>query len=870
MPRDELLDQLSLELAQTDAVLVIGPRQSGKSHALNAFAARLNEAHSQHCFVTHDDPQALALVQAAIPGQILLFHNLELAEAELLRALADQVALGVKVVGTLGTEEDTRTYETVILDLTTSAHPAANALGQTQNLRLSPLTQEQAERLAFAKQLAPLDSVTNRTVAQLSWGRPGWLIDLLKLAASGKVLADPAPQIQSVNSGDMHLPSLSFASRAAETHLDEAGIAAAIVLSKLEPRTLEGAGRLVGNEHVTALQRAGLLVGNAVNSGLYGVPEIYAAALEPHVDSARLRRSSAEAANVLLSQESIGIAISVRESVFCAWAHDPAALGSEGNPLSLERSNQTHSRIVTQIASVLLRFGRVESRDLMLRAHTAPELGEIDRVRAATIFRGPFEGLSVFRTVAAEVAASATTASDSLGEKLHFERQLALVFLQQQLIAEHDGTTTQTGPLSLSAMRAASLAAESSAAHTAPRQRSVSSARADDPAAQAALVFARLNDSLPLGADTAEVFRAACAHPTFEVSLLAEQLIALDQLPRGLQPSPHFTQPGSAGRIAGASHHTSRFHRISGLAISGGSELHDLLATAAVIESLISLLTAEHMSVVQELQNTVRRFPGAALHAVWAQHLSAAVTALASGDAPRAALEWASLDKTLPYFLPQRVRTMITEIGEQINKSSSAHHAEHRHFLLDYVLGDLDALKVPTPTPTPTPTLDTESMPALMPLPIFRLVSAHLNAREAQNPVALQRIALVLQAKHLWAPAAYAFLSARAIFLRRRATGSVTRCDALIQALNEQARLHAPWFSSESIEPPQSVRLTRRETAVTQLCARGLSNRQIAEHLELSVRTVESHLASARAKLGATRRSQLAERFQALEKLSTT
>lgn len=862
MPRDELLDQLSLELTQTDAVLVIGPRQSGKKHALNEFAARLNEADSQHCFVAHDDPQALALIRAALPGQILLFHNLELAEAELLRALADQVALGVKVVGTLGTEEDTRTYETVILDLTTSAHPAASALGQTQNLLLSPLTQEQAERIAYAKQLAPLDSVMIRTVARLSWGRPGWLIDLLKLAASGKVLANPAPQIQNVNSGDMHLPALSFASRAAETHLDQAGIAAAIVLSKLEPRTLEGAGRLVGSEHVTALQKSGLLVSIAVNSGLYGVPEIYAAALETQADSAVLQRTSAEAANVLLLQESVGIAISVRESVFCAWAHDPSVLSSELSALSRERSNQAHSGIVAQIASVLLRFGRVESRDLMLRAHSAPEFDEIDRVRAATIFRGPFEGLAVYRRMATELTASLvnTNGSGLSTERLYFERQLALVFLQQQLIAEHDGTITQTGPLSLAAVRTSLAAPQSSVTEAANREQDLACGNPDT-AAQATLVFARLNDSLPLGPDTAAVLRTAYDHPSFEVALLAEQLIALDQLPRGLQPSPHFAQLGSAGRPAGASHHTSRFHRISGLALSGSSELHDLLTTAAVIEALISLLSAEHMSVIGELENTVRRLPGAALQVLWAQHLIAAVTALGAGDASRAAIEWASLDKTLPYFLPQRVRTLITEIGAEISQSSSGRDAEHRHFLLDYVLGDLDVINVPTPV--------TESGPALIPLPILRLVSAHLSAREAQNPVALQRIALVLQEKHLWAPAGYAFLNARSIFLRRRATGSVTRCDALIQALNEQARLHAPWYSSESFEPPQRVRLTRRETAVTQLCVRGLSNRQIAEHLKLSVRTVESHLASARAKLGATRRSQLVERFQELEKLTS-
>lgn len=848
MPRDELLDQLTTELAQTDAVLVIGPRQSGKRHALNAFAARLSERHSQHSFIAHNDPKALDLVRAAQPGQILLFNNLELADAELLRALADQVAAGVKVVGTLGTDEDTRTYEEVILDLTTSAHPAASALAQTQNLRLSPLSLEQAEQLAYSKQLVPLDSVTIRAVAQLSWGRPGWLIDLLKLAASGKVLADPLPQIKGVNSSDMHLPALSFASRAAETHLEPASIAAAIVLSNLEARTLDGANHLVGNDHVVALRQAGILVTNTANSGLYGVPEIYAAALEPQVDPAVLRRTASAAAKVLLLQESIGIAISVRESVFCAWAYDPLALGTETVDPASQRTDQIHSRIATQTASVLLLFGRTESRDLMLRANASTSFSDIDRIRAATIFRGPIEGLRTFRSVLEESAFGHN--SEALGAIRTPESQLSLDFLQQQLIAAHDGSGTQTGPLSLNSMQLAQ-----------QRQQS-----GDDPSVIAVRVFTRLNDAQPLGEDTLTVFEAACAHPVLEVALLAEQLFALDQLRLGVQPSPHFTQPGSAGRIAGAKHTTSRFHRISGLAVSGTGDLHDLLATAAVTEAIISLLTAEHISAVEELQHTVARLPGAMLHSIWARHFTAAVTALATGDTSRARLEWQLFSKSLPYFLPQRVRTLVTEIGEELSEKGNGGRTKSHHFLLDYVLGDLDAVKLPKHTNL----AQYDGVPPSGPLPIYRLISAHLSARDAQNPVALQRISQVLQAQHLWAPAAYALLNARAIFLRRRATGSVTHCNGLIESLNDQARQYAPWFSAESLEPPRAIRLTRRETSVTQLCAEGLSNRQIAERLEVSIRTVESHLASARAKLGAGRRSQLAERFQELLKLTAT
>ncbi len=53
-------------------------------------------------------------------------------------------------------------------------------------------------------------------------------------------------------------------------------------------------------------------------------------------------------------------------------------------------------------------------------------------------------------------------------------------------------------------------------------------------------------------------------------------------------------------------------------------------------------------------------------------------------------------------------------------------------------------------------------------------------------------------------------------------------------------------------------RLSRRESQIARLAARGLSNGQIAEELVLSVRTVESHLYQAYGKLGVRRRDQLA------------
>ncbi|HET8632124.1 MAG TPA: alpha/beta fold hydrolase [Thermomicrobiales bacterium] len=57
---------------------------------------------------------------------------------------------------------------------------------------------------------------------------------------------------------------------------------------------------------------------------------------------------------------------------------------------------------------------------------------------------------------------------------------------------------------------------------------------------------------------------------------------------------------------------------------------------------------------------------------------------------------------------------------------------------------------------------------------------------------------------------------------------------------------------------PPTATLTRREREVLPLVARGLSNRQIAAALSIGERTVESHVASILAKLGAANRAQLA------------
>ncbi|HZB49884.1 MAG TPA: helix-turn-helix transcriptional regulator, partial [Mycobacteriales bacterium] len=62
----------------------------------------------------------------------------------------------------------------------------------------------------------------------------------------------------------------------------------------------------------------------------------------------------------------------------------------------------------------------------------------------------------------------------------------------------------------------------------------------------------------------------------------------------------------------------------------------------------------------------------------------------------------------------------------------------------------------------------------------------------------------------------------------------------------------------EPAEDAVSIVLTRREQEIARMAAQGLTDREIAEALVVSVRTVESHLAAAYRKLGIRSRRELA------------
>ncbi|HEY5786414.1 MAG TPA: AAA family ATPase [Microlunatus sp.] len=104
--------------------------------------------------------------------------------------------------------------------------------------------------------------------------------------------------------------------------------------------------------------------------------------------------------------------------------------------------------------------------------------------------------------------------------------------------------------------------------------------------------------------------------------------------------------------------------------------------------------------------------------------------------------------------------------------------------------------------------------------------------------------------------AAQLLCSARDIFQRLQAQPFLDRCVDELAACGT-------WADTLSSGDPAGPRLTAQELAVARLVSRGLTNREVAAQLVLSVKTVSYHLGNVYAKYGVRSRTALATRFRA-------
>jgi DNA-binding NarL/FixJ family response regulator len=103
--------------------------------------------------------------------------------------------------------------------------------------------------------------------------------------------------------------------------------------------------------------------------------------------------------------------------------------------------------------------------------------------------------------------------------------------------------------------------------------------------------------------------------------------------------------------------------------------------------------------------------------------------------------------------------------------------------------------------------------------------------------------------------AAQACAAHRTLGRRKKMRTMATRCHEL---LAQFAGTLPVWVRADPLPPAQHSVLTEREREVATLAAKGLSNRDIASRLVVSVRTVENHLQRAYGKLGIASRAHLA------------
>lgn len=821
-------------VACSQPVLLLGPSGSGRTFALRTLASLLAEERIPHLFVDATAPEAVEAIDSAAAGTVLLFDDYDRAPPEVLRAIASHLLSGAAGVGTA----DEILFSTARGDRLSRLYEGApelrEALAEARTVRLRPAEHESIARILHCVSSERLDSVTVSTLQQLAWGRPGWALDALSLHRNGSVTSTPLPRVRRPYASDLLLPSLRHASEIAEAELEAVDIAAAVTLSEIGPRSRNSVLDIVGSAVHHRLQASGILIAAPDSPESFGVPELYAAAIRGSTDPELLSAARRRAASHLLAQEVFGIPLADREAVFCSRALSRHGDGQDREIDADPSLGEHHARFQQRFVADLISFGEGErARDLLLQLGPhGPGLSWLARARLASVLRGAHTGLQALMSAEPPRGNCDLPSPDP-------SVRFALLLLRSRLAAQA-GIELEVH------------------ADIAPD---------DEQWNDAQLVARRWNDDRPLGPDAAALLRIARSHPVAEVALLAEQLLSLDAAVFGLR----YRSLGGA----------SVEQKISRLAIGASEAQRDALECAVIAQILIGFFSSassgssgrDHGGGEARPLELVDHLPGASRHRIWATHLRATRTALLCGDLDRAEFEWKNFSDRMPRFIPWRLHSMIARLQRMNDEQRTAPDAlgGYSGQLLAYFAGRFDDV---TPEVFADPVARLAEL-GLLPsgvdpsqlegLPERRPIHAHLLALKEQNPFALMRAADALEAYGFWASAAHAMQEARRIFLRRRASGSVTTTDARIAALQAETARRVPWFDPGALlAAAPRERLTPRETETARLAAEGLSNREIAERMRCSVRTVESHLAQARAKLGIRRREELGARMHRL------
>lgn len=540
------------------------------------------------------------------------------------------------------------------------------------------------------------------------------------------------------------------------------------------------------------------------NPATVTVPQFIAAALRPGVAREQVHRASRGISDRLLRQEALGIPLSERDTLFCARTLEATGIGHEPTP-------EQRAVLLRTVANYIAFGMHAKARSLLLSfSSIGQQLGPLTHARMLAALGNLHAAI--------EALASPDLRTDA-------PTLVAARFLHTTLLAEIHG---EQGLDDAGSSSNRGLADEEPCS-------SFDSTHSD-----ALLTFRLWNSRGSLTSHLPQLQRIANTHADRRVAHLAGALLDLEAIWHGkLPPLASWLRSGRRVPI-----------------IHGASELdRDLASTLLGAHALMLLMTGESLAREDELYEAAQALPVPSVHDRWLGHLLAAGFAVTYGDTQRALVEWELLRTHTPRFFPLRLRQYFETISKALSASASesspapdiAESLAYRYAL--FFTGKHRALQQARRDPA----TDGDT------LPLIRLANDQLNASQFRNPVALQRVADRFTDYEMWLPAAYALIEARRIYISRRATGRVLECDQALERVWREALAHAPWFTGQRDVLQTPEQLTPRELETAQLAAVGKSNRQIAEQLGCKVRTVESHLAQARAKLGASSRQEIAE-----------
>lgn len=810
LPREQWMASVMEHLIAGRHVIITGESGLGKTFVLDTLARRLSDSGRNTVRLSCRDPHIAREQAHAAPADATLFiDDIEYADAALLAYFTERFAQQGNSLSALQRHHDSADFESVVAQASEHMPTLLEGLPHWVQFELEPLTDLEMERFIYRYSGEPLDSFTVDVIRRLSCGRPGWATDLLALALRGRLVDDLRPSIDVRGLRELHLPSL----RAAASdigQLSEDAAAAAVVLSEIDPLDPTQARDLVGWEVVHELMSRGILAPDD-QSHLVGVPAFLAVAVRSQASPAAIEQARLTAAEQLLLQEAIGIPLSPADSRFCARTAAAHSFGTETGTADALR------RLLRRTTEDLLAFGdEGRSRALLMRsAGLGVSISGTFGARAMAVIGGARQGLAKL----SESRASAETVDRA--------ERMAARFLQTVLEAE----------------------LSSSAPGVVTESERDATANGADELADALKLFRLWNATGSIAADLPFVRQMAKEDRASDLQLIAAALFKFELLWNGYQPLPADS--------------VEFLELLQRAGLTDTTKYREFVDTAVISYAIMLLLSERHVERAKELTALVQGLPSSELHQRWLTHLLTAATALTCGRGERAQIEWQAFEHALPRFLPRRLRDRISAISgmigdavtyaqgtasEQRWRAASDRNASNRDiwrpwYLVAYLLGQQERLPRWESAPDPSKHLG-----------VIALMHEHAQASEQQNPAALQRVAQKLASRDLGGPALSALRETRDILLKRRASGAVAQCDRQIVEVRTSMLAAVPWLRDVDLPQAAASRLTPRERDSARLAASGLSNVEISRELECSVRTVESHLSQARAKLGISSR----------------